>query len=131
MSPEDLASALFGAAKNEEENDILPEAMIARLAEFGERYGKNPFSVGDVVTPRRDSGLKYAGRPFLVVESHQNDDPPIFANSGESSDHDFGRRVNIRVATVMTHRGGDGTKRDAMVCFWNEAHNYELYEPAE
>lgn len=130
MSPEDLATALFGAAKNEEENGILPEAMIARLAEFGERYGKNPFSVGDVVTPRRDSGLKYAGRPFLVVESHQNDDPPVFANTGDTDDHDFGRRINIRVAVVASHRNERREMCDTVVCFWNEAHNYELYEPA-
>lgn len=100
---------------NGAETTIDPEVQIMRLREVLDRY-ENEFKVGDLVTPRRESGLKYHGLSHLVIEvgDHYAWDVEETGNSG------FGARMNVRVACMPTN--------DYVVMFWQESWKLRPYD---
>lgn len=105
------------------------EESVKILREFcASDYKKTRFNVGDIVTPRRDSNIKWPGRPCVVVEFIENPDRDQ-GSAVDSSSSAFGCYHNIRVATVCPKskmNGGGYT----ITLYWDESHAYEIYDPA-
>lgn len=122
MSSSSLADFLLDAMKDRqaaEKSAILPEAAIMRLREFAENYGKKPFKVGDLVTPRKGTKISGAGNVCIVVDL--GSDEPQFVGGATPGDAAFGNIANIRVAKFS---GGN------VVAYWCEAHEFEPYTGA-
>ena len=101
--------------------DLSKDEQIAKLKEFGAEYAEGcPFEVGDLVTPRRGSGVKWRGRPWRVVETRAPSAAEWTPFSGEGDARE-GARQDLRVAVVVPSGG--------IVCFWNESHKFETWKP--
>lgn len=122
MSSSSLADFLLDAMKEGQTDAkpaILPEAAIMRLREFAENYGKNPFKVGDLVTPRKGTKVRGAGYVHLVVDVGPNE--PQFISGASSGTVSFGNFANIRVAVIDDSN---------ISTYWCEAHEFEPYTGA-
>jgi hypothetical protein len=65
----ELMDLLMAAEKDRRKTSISPEAAIERLKEAAARFNAgNPYKVGDIVTPIKDSPIKGHGNPHLVLE---------------------------------------------------------------
>ena len=130
---------LLGAMEHhEEENNGLPEAQIMELEQFYDRYQQGcPFEPGDLVMPRKNSNVVGHGKPHKVLEVREGEwvflgadekgehgargkPDPIWTN--ETSSTDFGRRVDMRVATI---------RRGHVVTHWVESVDFEPYRAVE
>lgn len=114
-----VMEALGGGQKKSDEWDvtILPEAQIETLLEQFAVYRKNRFSPGDLVTPKKLSGTKGAGNPYVVVEILE--DPPLIGMDKDPSHRAFGVRPDIRVLTFV--------ENELVLPFWGESWEYEPY----
>lgn len=83
--------------------------MIEKVAMLRDYFVReqtsNPFSAGDIVTSRRSSPSRYAGQPFIVLETDINIDLHV---PGNDDAYSFGAafRPTMRVACVKD--GPDG-----------------------
>jgi hypothetical protein len=92
-----------------------PEAAIMRLREFAARDSRDcPFSVGDIVTPRRDGIFNGSGDPQIVVETRL----PAHTLLGAPGHPLFGARCDMRVAHIFD---------DMVVASWVDSTHYEPY----
>lgn len=104
----------------------IVEAQIETLREVCQTYhAGNTYKVGDLITPRRGYGTKGAGIPHVVIEVF---DPPIrvhqVQNSLDSTSNGFGRRMDLRVATMSNGRRSGLV---AVCCFHVESFEYEPF----
>ncbi|WP_051949290.1 hypothetical protein [Methylosinus sp. PW1] len=114
---EEFLRNLAGANKSTSPS-ILPEAAIARLREAGERYAVgNLFRIGDIVTPRKDSDVKGAGDPHVVIET-KDSSKAEFAFVGAPGSNTFGQRLDLRVLHISN---------DRIVPHWVESWQFEWW----
>lgn len=102
------------------------EQKLVMLSAFLDDYGKNPFSVGDIITPKQSSNIALQGQPGIVVESIK-DVGKMFVPTGDSSANEYSAKMNVRVAYVITSNRS-GQEKHMVVCFWHEAHDMCLYD---
>lgn len=122
--PDELREAFEGfvskVAGTQRSSD--PLADVAALRELYERYtAPVTFSSGDLVTPRKGSHLKHAGKPFIVLETIPNI-PPNFTGK-DPTDTEYGSRPQVRVATVCSCPEG------GFLTWWVEGHLLETWTP--
>jgi len=80
----------------------LPEAQIATLKEWGGVFADyRPWSVGDLITPRKGSGYDGVGLPHLVVELLGY---PVTCTDKPGSPQ-FGAQFDTRIVRMV--RNGD------------------------
>lgn len=100
-----------------------PEAIVMelreRLATYTTCKDVIPYKVGDIITPRRGSGVRGQGLPHIVVEVNPTAKPDF--GVGNCGSVTYGCRPQMR--TISLNQGD-------YVCFWNEAHVFEPYDPA-
>jgi hypothetical protein len=130
---EALANAV-GTKKNGREKPTsrppVRDAVISTLKELATAYGNNPFSVGDLVTPRKGLNLRDAGRLHIVVYVDPN--PQHHFRGGDGDGHvethslAYGRYLDVRVLSFC-HGGGEW----AYVPFWMESWQLQPYDPDE
>ena len=127
MRANDLMEALMSASGgiNEDRPKRRPrplhEAQIMSLRERAPAYiAPCGFKIGDLVTPRRDSPVRCAGEPQLVIDVRNDAQPDFGLASGGS--YTCGARLNMRVLTVA--------EKGVLVPYWVEAGAYEAYDPA-
>ena len=118
----DLSEMLRRVRDERESPQILPEAAIARLAEYAARYAEQlagpRFGVGDLVTPVSDCDLRPAGAPHRVVDVRIGAAPEFGAGAYTNSN---GGRFDIRVLCI----------RDDCVCaYWTESYKFERWTEA-
>lgn len=113
-------------SKLEAQDDIL-----ALLNETAKQYQvPNPYKAGDLVTPRRNNILKWAGEPHIVLHAIPNGHmrPEMLATDYGGDKNDLATSspngypfCNIRVAKIMSgHTIG---------VFWGEAWMFEPWTP--
>lgn len=80
------------------------EIAALRAYQGRDSEGAHNFSVGDLVTPLPDMGIRGAGDPFIVLEVH----PSIYENHFSNNRHEPGSGdvPSLRVATFMPAAGG-------------------------
>lgn len=98
-----------------------PPAMAAEvLLAYGATYAAFltgcRFSAGDLVTPLRNSNMKGAGDPHVVLEVRSAEQPYF---TDETSSTGFGRRLDMRVASFY----GDTIARH-----WVESIDFEPFK---
>lgn len=118
----DDLGAMFGLHMGEKDKrKILPEAHLERVKEAAERYARpNPYKVGDIVTPRKDSGMKGVGEPHVVVEV-LTEPRRTFEGSGFGGSS-FGANMDVRVMCLMD---------DLTLAFWGESWMLDKWESKE
>lgn len=126
-----IGEALGGTAKvismgplpagEKEDVTILPSAQVEELMAYAEEYRAGcAFKHGDIVTPKKNSGVKGTGLPHVVLEVLEepvrlwgHDEP---SQTGSAL---FGRRVDIRVVCYVDN--------DHVAAFWSESYQYEYW----
>lgn len=95
-------SRLMGQQQQEEPPKTPPDILAHTLLETYQRYAKgNPFSPGDLVTPRRDhGGLRGHGVPHIVLDVFQ----PMEMVDVEMNDGSPTMRPDMR---ILTENAGD------------------------
>lgn len=96
-----LAELLAEMRDDREDRDGREPAMAAEaLVEFQNSYAAFlvgcPFKVGDLITPRRGTVVKGAGKPHVVLEVREKPEPNF---AGEDGTVGFGSRNDVRVAS--------------------------------
>jgi hypothetical protein len=82
-----------------DEQTILPEAQIMALNEaLGWMQASNPYKIGDLVTTRKNSGMRGHGKPSIVVEVLAE---PMRAQ-GEDGQSYVGDMNDIRIAEISS-----------------------------
>lgn len=115
----------LGGNKPEWGATTLHSAQIEGLREQLQDYLQAPsrrFRVGDIVTPKASASIKGIGCPYIVLEV--NDDArPMFptASVNDITHTKAGSRAQIRVMTYV--------ENDNVLTFWNEAWEFEHYDP--
>lgn len=102
-----------------DESETVPhDVMIKRMRDYRARHDAGcPFSPGDLVTPRKDSAVRDAGDPYLVLAVIS--DPRFHFESGELGSNTFGMRVDMRVAS--------STPDGCIAALWVESVDFEPY----
>jgi hypothetical protein len=123
-TPEELKDLIEGLAHKNAVPRPLHAAQIMELEQFKDRYlaainNTHGFKVGDLVTPRKSSGLFHAGEPYMVVEVLKY---PIRVSQVRSvwGDPSLDIPLNIRVAAIAT----DGTVQSWL----NPSFVFDLYQ---
>ncbi|MEZ2410500.1 hypothetical protein AB6806_27265 [Bosea sp. RCC_152_1] len=114
---------LADIAGERDESDGREPAMAAEvLVEFQKTYADFltgcPFKPGDLITPRRGTNMKGAGKPHVVLEVRDRPDPHFAEGAGSTQ---FGRRNDIRVASFYG---------DTMARHWVESVDFDAYTAA-
>jgi len=91
-------SSLLGGQPQEAPVRPHPDAQAEELKALYARYAAPcPFVCGDLVTPRKNSGIKGHGEPHVVVEVIDGGLPSRWTN-----DRVHGFRLDIRLAFLVT-----------------------------
>lgn len=120
-----LAQLLREGMAGEVEEDAPPSetqfmAQIMDLRILAAAYAIGcPFSVGNLVTPRSNCGIRGAGIPHIVVEVLGEPICNLLAETGTSNSY-FGRRIDCRVICFSD-------VGNCMAPFWIESWQYEPY----
>lgn len=93
----------------------MKEALLREEGEFYTRA--NPFVIGDLVTPRKNSSTSGAGETHLVIVVLDHLDLDI-TFTGEFGSSSFGKRLDMRVL-----RWGNGRYH----AFWVESAEFERW----
>jgi len=96
---------------------ISKEGQIARLEEMLTNYQRqNPFGIGELVTPRADSGLKGIGIPHIVLDLRDDIEPDW------RQEHPLNRGCcdDFRIAYFNDD--------ETIVVLWQESFRYEAYQ---
>lgn len=117
MSQHPLAELLGQQVDHEQPPRPCHEAQIAELQLVLQRYGKNLYSKGDLVTPRANTPHAWPGEPHMVMEMDPNAEHDWSACQPFHPQH--GVRLDMRVA-VATHNGD-------IVMFWVESCWFDRY----
>lgn len=96
----------------------LPEAVIADLRSKFDLYGKQRFAPGDLVTPAKNSDMKGAGEPHIVLEVRSLPEP-LFSDAVRPGSNSYGVRLDMRIATRIP--SGE------IVAGWVESYQFEPY----
>lgn len=99
---------------------ILPEAAIARLREAAPRFDRmavriSPFTVGELVTPRKDGLYGGAGEPCIIVETRAQQSAYF---NGPSQSGEFGAYFDTRIIRFLS---------DSIVALWVEGAHFGPY----
>lgn len=118
-----LAELLAEMRDDREDRYGREPAMAAEaLVEFQKSYAAFlvvcPFKVGDLITPRKGTSMKGAGKPHVVLEVIDRPAPHFTDEPGSTA---FGRRFDVRVASFY---GGD------MARHWVESIDFDRYSAA-
>ncbi len=119
-----LAMAVQGRGRDRDDDDEmaapkpLPEAVIAELRSKFERYGKQRFAPGDLVTPAKNSDLIGAGEPHIVLEVRSLPEPS-FDSGAPPASNSYGARYDMRLASRV--RSGE------IPACWVESYQFEPY----
>lgn len=101
----------------------LPEARIEELRAVKALYdAPNPFKVGDLITPRKNGGLRGHGIPHIVVEVLEGDEV-VRRWDGNPAGGDYGRKADIRVLGIAP-----GPEGDNIIPWWSEHFQYEAFD---
>jgi hypothetical protein len=116
-------SAIIEEMQRQEGAMPLVEAQIMTLREVCDGYMVNPFVVGDLVKPKRSSGISdhLLNRPWIVVEKLNG-----HLTSGNTEKHGSAacfHKVNIRTAVLYA----DGSVK----MFWHASHDFERWTEDE
>lgn len=118
MSKPSLASLLSALAGDDDDAPELTHAQqIERLRAAAPRYArKNPFKVGDLVTPVAGGEIRHAGAPHIVIATQ----PGGFdARIGQAGTNAFGAVPDVRVLTF--------SQRGDIASYWTESSGFEPY----
>jgi len=114
---------LRAAAERDEPDDEadkpMPEAVINDLRARFVRYGKNPFLPGDLVTPNRNSNVRGAGQPYIVLEVRACEPTWMATSPKDVTSCSYGMRQDMRV--LGRERGG------ALAAYWVESYEFVPY----
>lgn len=134
VSADNIPPALMAMLKGDNQKPSIPhipeDARLYRLNEYKDRYQLSligcPFKVGGLVTPRKDSPMKGAGGLHVVIAVY---DPPLIPTFEDSSDGDFAKVRNMRVAALVQDHmeEEDGWRYVEAVLSW--AANSADFEP--
>ena len=118
--------AQTGGSLQQARATIDPEAAIARLREYAERfadmYANGPrFGVGDIVRPYRDAPFSRHDYPHLVVFAQKPAQHEITDNS-DISESTFKPWRDIRVLVMANN--------ETAAPFWAESAFFELWSDA-
>ncbi len=129
MNLEELLSAKIAqhmADETSETSTIIPEAAIATLRELAAIYtAPCAFKVGDIVTPRRASGMRGIGQPHIVIEVFPEPIRALDADligADDITHRNFAAKIDMRVLTI--HRG-------EIVAWASESFFYEPYNHSD
>lgn len=114
---------MFAAMADEDDDrpDIADCGKVELLQDLFKRYSLTlnngcRFSPGDLVTPRRNSNVKGAGEPHIVLEVRNRPEPTFVGDNAVSSA--FGVRQDIRVSC---YNKGSGS----LALYWAESFEFE------
>lgn len=117
-----------GNGRGKEKSAPMPmrEAVEATLKEIAEGYGKCPFTVGQLVTPKPGMNLRDEGAMHIVLYVDDNPHHHFNIGTGEAgtSSTGYGRFLDIRVLCLA--KGGGEI---AYVPFWMESWQLQPYDP--
>lgn len=116
-----IAELLAEMAQDRDDNTGKQPAMAAEaLVEFQKGYAAFlsgcSFKPGDLITPRKGTNMKGAGKPHVVLEVRDRPDPIFIDEPGTTQ---FGARCDLRVASFYG---------DTMARHWVESIDFDPYK---